>query len=69
MKKSGFSEGRIISAVKQSDPGISAEDICRKFGIEPYFLIPGFLAMNDPVFGEKTNCYVSNLKDGTTVGI
>jgi putative transposase len=33
MKKSRFSEGQIISAVKQSDLGISVEDICRKFGI------------------------------------
>ena len=33
MKKSRFSEGQIISAVKQSDLGISIEDICREFAI------------------------------------
>lgn len=33
MKKSRFSEEQIVTAIKQSDLGISIEDICRKFGI------------------------------------
>ena len=33
MKKSRFSEAQIVTAIKQSDLGISIEDICRKFGI------------------------------------
>lgn len=33
MKKSRFSEEQIITAIKQSELGVSIEDICRKFGI------------------------------------
>ena len=33
MKKSRFSEAQIVTAIKQSELGISIEDICRKFGI------------------------------------
>jgi putative transposase len=33
MKKSKFSEAQIVFAIKQSESGISVEEICRKMGI------------------------------------
>jgi len=33
MKKSKFTEGQIVFALKQSESGISVQEICRKMGI------------------------------------
>jgi len=33
MKKSKFSEAQIVFAIKQSESGMSVEEICRKLGI------------------------------------
>lgn len=33
MKKSKFTESQIVFAIKQSDTGVSVEEICRKMGI------------------------------------
>jgi putative transposase len=33
MKKSKFTEAQIVFALKQSDTGVSVEEVCRKLGI------------------------------------
>jgi putative transposase len=33
MKKSKFTESQIVFAIKQSESGVSVEEICRKLGI------------------------------------
>ncbi|WP_018616370.1 transposase, partial [Segetibacter koreensis] len=33
MKKSKFTEAQIVFAIKQSETGVSVEEVCRKMGI------------------------------------
>ena len=33
MKKSKFTEAQIVFAIKQSETGVSVEEVCRKLGI------------------------------------
>ena len=50
MKKSKFTEAQIVFALKQSESGISVEEVCRKMGISDANFTTGRKSMQDWAF-------------------